>query len=126
MVMVLEVEMVEAIASIGRFRAPAEACGILLPYPIHGRSVWELPNRSLTPHDSFEMTGQDMMGLFERLNMDHEVIQKLIDAGGFTAWHTHPEGNVGPSLYDLQNKPAHLKSLVVSLPEKGRPLATWY
>lgn len=125
MVAVLEVEMVEEITRLGRLRAPNEACGLLFPAPIKGRWVWELPNRSLTPHDSFEMHGEDMMILLETaLDGDHELIRKMVP--GLTAWHTHPGGNVGPSLFDLRNKPANLKSLVVSLSPSGQGLATWY
>jgi proteasome lid subunit RPN8/RPN11 len=125
MVMVLEVEMVHEIARIGRSRAPNEACGLLFPYAVRGRSVWELPNRSLKPLDSFEMRGEDMAILLEQLfDGDLPLIQKLVPT--LTAWHTHPSGNLGPSLFDLQNKPAHIKSLVVTLSTEGQPLATWY
>ena len=61
MVMVLEVEIVEAIARIGRLRSPAEACGLLLPTPINGKQVIEIPNRAKQSHDTFEMLGSDMM-----------------------------------------------------------------
>jgi proteasome lid subunit RPN8/RPN11 len=126
MVMVLEVEMVEAIARVGRGRAPAEACGLLLPHPVKGRQVIEIPNRSKQSHDSFEMAGADMMMELERL-MPWEAIEKMLDGGTLTAWHTHPSGNVGPSLTDLKYKPPKLRSLVVTLFEDGRtPLATWY
>lgn len=125
MVAVLEVEMIEEIARFGRLRAPAEACGLLLPAPIEGRWVWELPNRSKKPHTSFEMQGPDMILLLESLfKQNLDLIETLIPT--LTAWHTHPAGNVGPSLFDLRNKPAHFKSLVVSLPKQGKPLATWY
>jgi proteasome lid subunit RPN8/RPN11 len=127
MVSVLEVQMVEAIASIGRYRAPAEACGLLLPVPTKARSVWELPNRSKTPQTDFECSGEDMLLLLEQIyDGDDALIRKLLEEGALTVWHTHPSGNVGPSLFDLRNKPAHLKCLVVTLPEKGKPLATWY
>jgi proteasome lid subunit RPN8/RPN11 len=124
MVMVLEVQMVEEIATIGRLRAPTEACGLLLPFPLGGRSVWEVPNRSKTPHDSFHMRGQDMAIILENLFPDGEVPEEVL--GGLTAWHTHPSGNVGPSWFDLHNKPANIRSLVVSLDPMGVPTPTWY
>jgi proteasome lid subunit RPN8/RPN11 len=124
MVMVLETKMIEEIAQIGRLRAPAEACGLLLPVPIRGRSVWEIPNRSKTPQDSFEMTGEDMVIVLESL-FDGNVPKSIVD--GLTAWHTHPGGNLGPSTYDLYHKPLYIRSLVVTLFNDGTPAkATWY
>jgi proteasome lid subunit RPN8/RPN11 len=127
MVSVLEVEMVEEIAKIGRLRKPAEACGLLLPIPIKGKQIIELPNRAKKSHDTFEMLGKDMMIALEQLEPDLDKLEKMINDGGLTAWHTHPAGNVGPSKFDLKYKPPKLKSLVVTLFEDGRrPLATWY
>lgn len=123
MVMVLEVMMVQEIANIGRLRSPNEACGLLLPSSINGVQVIELPNRSSTPHDSFEMRGEDMLIALERV-FRGDFPEELI--GGLTAWHTHPGGGLGPSTADLENKPAHLKSLVVTLTDKGEALATWF
>lgn len=123
MVMVLEQEMVLEIARIGRLRAPNEACGLLLPTPIRGRQVIELPNRSKTPHDSYEMKGEDMYLALQSV-FGPEVPEDIIP--GLTAWHTHPNGGLGPSKFDIQNKPANLHSLVVTLMEQGMPKATWF
>jgi proteasome lid subunit RPN8/RPN11 len=123
MVLVLEQMIVQEIARIGRLRAPNEACGLLLPIPYRGRQVWEMPNRSMKPHDSFEMHGTDMLLALEGFFPAEPTAEWL---SGITAWHTHPQGNVGPSRNDLQNKPAYIRSLVVSIPEKGPPLATWF
>lgn len=123
MVMVLEQKMVNQIANIGRERLPNEACGLLLPFEVHGVQVIELPNRSKKPHDSFEMTGEDMLLSLEQVfqgDFNPDLIPSL------TAWHTHPHGNVGPSKYDMENKPAKLLSLVVTLFEDGPPKATWF
>ena len=126
MLMVLEAELVEAIAVIGRYRSPAEACGLLLPVIVKGRQVLELPNRSKQPLDSFEMLGSDMMMELEKL-LPWEMLEKMVEDGSITAWHTHPSGNVGPSRFDLKNKAPKLNNLVVTLFEDGkRPLATWY
>lgn len=121
MVMVLEKTMLDEIVRIGRDRAPSEACGIILPEPVRNRWVWECANRSETPHDSFTMTGKDIIMLLERIYEDPpapEMVAQMV------VWHTHPKGGVGPSTFDLQNKPAKLRCLVVSLGDN--PLATWY
>lgn len=124
MVMVLEQEMINRIAHIGRATSPNEACGLLLPTPINGVQVIQLPNRSLEPQDSVEMRGEDMLLALEQIFQD-DFPEELIP--GLTVWHTHPGGNVGPSRFDLENKPAHMKSLVVTLfKDKRAPLATWY
>lgn len=123
MVMVLEDRLVREIARIGRDRVPCEACGLLLPYRVNGVQVLEMPNRSRMPHDSFEMHGEDMVIALEtvfRGEIPDEIIPEL------TAWHTHPRGNVGPSRADLENRPKHLKSLVVTLVDGADPLATWF
>lgn len=117
--MVLEVEMVQEIARIGRLRAPSEACGILLPYPVRGRYIWEMPNRSDTPHDSFIMNGEDIVMTLEQTFYPNPVPDDIVEQ--LIAWHTHPQGNVGPSAFDLQSKPPKLKCLVVSLGQNGEP-----
>lgn len=123
MVMVLEQHMIDEIAHIGELRRPNEACGLLLPEPHRGRQVWELPNRSLTPHDSFVMKGEDMAlaleGYFPE-ELEPEFVQRI------TAWHTHPKGNLGPSGEDLRVKPPHMKSLVVTIYEDAPAKATWF
>ena len=123
MVMVLEQRMVNQIANIGRERLPNEACGLLLPYEVNGTQIIELPNRSKTPHDSFEMLGEDMLLALEQV-FRKDFPKELIP--GLTAWHTHPKGNLGPSKFDLENKPANFGSLVVTLFEDSPPKATWY
>lgn len=68
-----------------------------------------------------------MMMVLEHLIPDLKLLEKMIDEGSITAWHTHPSGNVGPSEFDLKYKPPKLRSLVVTLFEDGKsPLATWY
>lgn len=123
MVMVLEQKLVWEIAEIGWSREPAEACGLLLPTPVNGVQILEIPNRSKKPHDSFEMKGDDMLLALEavfRGDFPEQLVESL------TAWHTHPKGNVGPSREDLKNKPAKIRSLVVTLKRGEPPLATWF
>ena len=121
--MVLEQEMINTIADIGRRRSPNEACGLVLPTPVNGVQVIELPNHSAEPEDSFELHGSDMMAALEQTL--GTVTEEMLP--GLTAWHTHPSGGVGPSRTDLRNKPAYLNSLVVTIFDDGRtPLATWF
>jgi proteasome lid subunit RPN8/RPN11 len=114
---VLDRHVVEEIARVGRARVPNEACGLLLPTPHKAKRIWEMPNRSKYPRDSFEMHGSDMAISLEDWDGDFEDI---------VIWHTHPGGNVGPSRYDIENRVEKLANLVVSIPEKGKPLATWF
>ena len=123
MVMVLEQKLVNQIARIGKDRLPNEACGLILPYPVKGVQVIELPNRSKKPHDSFEMTGEDMLLSLEQV-FQGDFPEHLLPS--LTAWHTHPRGHVGPSKFDMENKPAKFKSLVVTLFDDSPPLATWF
>lgn len=123
MVMILEQSIVDEIARIGELRKPSEACGLLLPHPVNGRQVIEVPNRAKMPHDSFEMTGSDLTMALQAVIgpcIPDDLIPKL------TAWHTHPGGNVGPSVADMRNKPERLKSLVVTIFEDKAPVATWF
>jgi proteasome lid subunit RPN8/RPN11 len=124
MVMVLEDRMVQEIARIGRLRAPAEACGILLPYAVNGRQIVELPNRSLEENHEFELWGEDIALIVEELQ-EHQTInaQFLRET---VIWHTHPRGNLGPSRFDMDNKPPEFQSLVVTLFEDGTAKGTWF
>jgi proteasome lid subunit RPN8/RPN11 len=106
------------VVRIGRNRAPNEACGILLPPPgdtyrfrSHHRQVIELPNRSLSPRDSYEILGTDIV---------QELIEWLenvepSDHDNMVIWHTHPSGSVGPSRGDLDHKIGDFTYLVVSI-----------
>lgn len=127
--LVLEEKLVSRIADIGKSRSPNEACGIMLPTEINGVQVIELENLSDSPHDSFEVHGDSI------LDAVLQVVPDLLDwpnaqaktfLQDLTVWHTHPKGNVGPSRFDLKNKPANLHSLVVSLDPLGGHLATWF
>jgi proteasome lid subunit RPN8/RPN11 len=99
-------------------RAPNEACGVLLPEPGDtsrrvgiGARVIELPNRSMSPGDSYELQGSDIV---------IELEEWLQTAGrpavnSLAIWHTHPGGGIGPSLGDLAHKLDDLSYLVVSI-----------
>lgn len=99
-------------------RAPNEACGVLLPPPgdtfrfrAHHRQVIELPNRSHSPRDSYEIHGGDLLiELAEWLESVDETTKNSL-----AVWHTHPSGSVGPSRGDLTHKLDDLTYLVVSM-----------
>lgn len=106
-------QALDEIARIGYLRAPAEACGLLLTSPHRGRSVVELPNRSLNAHDSFQFFGSDAK--VELADYDDGVI----------IWHTHPRGLVGPSRDDMKTRHEEFWYLVVALTEDG-PVPTFF
>ncbi len=117
--LVIEPTTLLEIAKIGHERLPCEACGILLRIPYKGKRVWELPNRSPFPHDSFEMLGADIMMEFE--DMPEE------EWGHMAVWHTHPKGMLYASAADVANRVEVMGNLVVALgdtPEEAK--AIWY
>lgn len=119
--MMLEPSVIAEIARIGRERFPNEACGVLIPEKFHGRQVWELPNRSKTPRDSFTMTSDDVA-----MTLEDWIRSKRgsVEWSMITLWHTHPNGVVEPSKADVQNRIDQCGNLVVSLGDE--PRATWF
>ena len=109
---VSEHELVE-IDRIGKLRAPTEACGLLLSVPHHGRTVIELPNRSLTAEDHYEFKGSD--AYIELKDYDDELV----------VWHTHPGGLIGPSRDDMRTRHEDYWYLVVTLTPEG-PVPTFF
>jgi proteasome lid subunit RPN8/RPN11 len=114
----LSPRLIREIVRIGRDRAPNESCGVLLPPPgdiyrfrAHDRQVIELPNRSQSPRDSYEIHGGDL--LLELTDWLESVNQEARDS--MVIWHTHPSGSIGPSRGDLAHKLQGLTNLVVSL-----------
>lgn len=118
---VLTEEMVEEIERFGRLRQPNEAVGLLLPEPWHGRSVIELANRSLTPNNEFELNTSDMQ--LALADWVEETQGRWV--WSVTLWHTHPQGNVGPSRFDLRNRLNGIAHLVVALTDT-EAIPTWY
>ena len=124
MVMVLEESMVQEIARLGQSAYPNEACGLLLPSPVRGQQVIQLPNRSKEPADSVEIDDEDLILQLEAVYGERIPADAVNE---ITIWHTHPGGNIGPSKYDLQNKPKVFKFLVVTLFQDDRPpVPTWF
>lgn len=101
-------ESVEEILGIGRERQPQEACGVILPRD----RVFELPNVSEDPTGSYAIDTQDLLNLLGRT----EGIPPDIERHQIIIWHTHPDGNVGPSSRDMQTKAEGFQYLVVALP----------
>jgi len=124
MVMVLEDRMVQEIARIGRRRAPAEACGLLLPHPVNGKQIIELPNRAIDGEHEFTMWGEDIALIVEDLQEHQEIKPQFLRETAI--WHTHPRGNLGPSRFDMEHKPPEFQSLVVTLFEDGTAKGTWF
>lgn len=122
MPLTLEKSVVDAIGDIGELRRPAEACGVLLPFPWKGRQVFEMPNRSKKQNDSFALLSDDVTMTLQDWIADHpdSAVWENI-----TIWHTHPSGGVGPSKEDMDNRIEVCGNLVVALTEDG-PKATWF
>jgi proteasome lid subunit RPN8/RPN11 len=113
-------EMVAEVGRIGELRSPTEACGLVLPRPLKGRWIVELPNRSLEA-DSYELWSDDIACVLE--SWLEEAAEQ--DWARLTVWHTHPAGNVGPSRSDLECKRPEVSYLVVALTPDG-PVPTWF
>lgn len=122
MPIVLEQSMIAEIGRIGEQRKPAEACGVILPTPYRGRTVWEMPNRSHTSHDSFEMRSDDILLQLEGWIQEN---RDLANWENLVFWHTHPSGGVGPSKTDIENRIPQCGNLVVSLTDNG-PVPAWF
>jgi proteasome lid subunit RPN8/RPN11 len=113
--------VIQEIGRIGVERKPCEAVGVLLPFPWRGQRVWEMPNRSKTPHNTFEIHSSDIVITLQ------EWVDEVTEAewSNIVLWHTHPDGQVGPSTADLENKIEQCGNLVVALTEDG-PVPTWF
>lgn len=113
--------LIAELERIGKDRLPNEACGIIIPTPWRGRQIFEMPNRSMHPRDSFQFTTDDLYielkGWVEAT--DHDVWNDIV------IWHTHPAGGVGPSRQDMRSKIPKVGHLVVALTENGA-VPTWY
>ena len=114
--------IIAEIGRIGELRKPNEACGVLLPVPMRGRVVWEVPNRAENGTNSFAMHSDDVVILLQDWvyeNIELAVWESIV------LWHTHPAGGVGPSRADRENKIEKCGNLVVTLTDDG-PVATWF
>lgn len=104
-------DVVDEITRLGLLRTPQESCGVVLINPGALPVVLEIPNTSDTPTTAFAM---EFETLIEAL--DQAGIQ---DNAEVITWHTHPNGFVGPSHFDLEWKRDNVPEatcLVVALP----------
>lgn len=99
------------VAAFGENRRPCEAVGVI----VHGTKVFELPNRSASPHDSFVLNPQDIALELE----NKRIFMSESDWREIVIWHTHPGGLVGPSAVDMRNRIPQLHHLVVTLTSDG-------
>lgn len=119
---VLTIDLVEEMVRIAGERIPNEACGVIIPTHYRGQRVFEMPNRAKKPRESFEMNSEDISIALEGWI---EKNRELAVWGKLVIWHSHPNGLVGPSKTDLDNRIQHCGNLVVSLTDEG-PKVTWF
>jgi proteasome lid subunit RPN8/RPN11 len=120
-------EALAEIHALGELRAPAEACGLLLPVPFgtradgRPRTVIEMPNRAARPHDSYYFTTDDVkIEIGKWMAYQPPAVLKDI-----IIWHTHPGGGVGPSTDDIKQKQNGVTYAVVALTSDG-PVAAMF
>lgn len=124
----LSPEMVSEITRIGLDAYPSEACGVLLPTPLNEAwgeigKVVQLPNRSLQHHDHYALDPDDVAVAIG--DWAHSVTFEQRDS--VAVWHTHPQGNIGPSKTDLDKKHPDIAYLVVALDmEHGTGTPCWF
>lgn len=106
---------------IGRRRAPTEACGLLLPVPRGHSYVVELPNRSLRPQDEYRIWPDDIeVAIGEWAHSVSEAARNAV-----AIWHTHPQGNIGPSRGDMSKRLEGVPYLVLALMD-DQTVPTWF
>lgn len=121
----LDDRVLMVIDTIGRTRAPSEACGVLIPDGPGGNPrVVELPNRAPQHHQNFLFFSDDLL-LAVKTWLTRVETDGATHWRDLTIWHTHPGGGMGPSTIDMRNKIPDLNHLVVTLTPEG-PVPTWY
>lgn len=122
----LDERILAEIVRLGELRSPTEACGVLLPTPWTSISaiesqVIELPNRSSSGHDGFIIWPSDI-----RLQIEYWADRATPEQKNALAiWHTHPQGNPGPSRGDLNDRLPGVTYLVVALTPNGG-IPSWF
>jgi proteasome lid subunit RPN8/RPN11 len=104
--------VVPRIIELGMAEAPREACGLVIPCLDEPPDEWVRPLRNRHPHpeQAYEIDPLTVKGLLEDLQRQERVWEDVL------IWHTHPQGQVGPSKGDMDYRHLGLKYLVVSLP----------
>ena len=104
-------EIVDQVCQLGQAVEPLEACGIITPV---GRVV-QVPNVSPEPRRHYQLEAAGLVNAMreytERVGVPLEQLQRE----HFIIWHTHPNGEVGPSKVDMRQKVAGFRYLVVTL-----------
>lgn len=94
--------------------SPKEAVGLLTE---DGRLIM-LPNHSEHPESNFVIRKEDILSAIRMHKLEG-------DLAGLTLWHSHPNGGVGPSRIDMQQRLPFLHHLVVTLIDAD-VVFTWY
>lgn len=108
--LIIEGKLEQDLLRIVRDRAPYEAVGLII-----GEQVIELKNHSESPTNSFVLRKVDLL----------DALDEVLDTSAVILWHSHPNGGIGPSKVDLQQKTPFNHHLVVSLVDDAL-VATWY
>lgn len=93
---------------------PEEAVGLLTN---DGR-IFELPNHAPERGANFRVYKEDILSCIRMNELEDDLV-------GLTLWHSHPNGGVGPSRIDMQQRLPFLQHLVVTLESSGA-IFTWY
>lgn len=111
---ILEGKLLHCLEQMIFARMPEEACGLILD----DGSVIELENLSDSPENSFRISREEIVSvLFE--------LDRPVSLPDVTLWHSHPNGGVGPSRVDMQQKTLFPQHLVLAV--SGETLVpTWY
>lgn len=94
-------------------RHPTEACGVITPSSHKGRTVFELPNRSMEPQSSYLMSGKDL-----NLELSEWFNEHGDELAGVIFWHTHPSGDPKPSKADRSHRVNGAMNLIVSFVDR--------
>jgi len=108
-------ELKRSLLRIALKRVPNEAVGI-----IYNDQAYELRNDSETPDHHFEFEVKDLRLLIMSLEVPILEVNEEV-----ALWHSHPEGGVGPSRFDMQNRTPLKHHLVIALVD-GDIVPTWY
>lgn len=112
---------IKELESIYWTRHPTEACGLITPTPYNGKTVHELPNRSLEPQTSYVMKSSDI-----RLELSGWFDEHPDELGGVVFWHTHPSGNPKASKADRENRVQGAMNLIIASPDTRSIELYWF
>jgi proteasome lid subunit RPN8/RPN11 len=119
--MTLDVDQLRDLSNAYHLRHPTEACGVIIPSPHKGKTVFEMPNRSLTPHDSFMLKGEDLKLELQDWFLTHED-----ELPGVIFWHTHPSGDPKPSKADRAHRVNGAMNVIVSFSKESGSIELYW